>query len=345
MGLLWSPICLSVAVLHFALADCLWWQSVLLVFPPMIMQLFICLSIWYICKANPFSKTNLFKFSLIHLLSVSLITLLWVELIFLNAKALTRITENPDWAHLYQNFKPMFWTVGVALYFMAALIYYLLLEVEKKRTAEKELLQQSLLASQAQLNALKTTIHPHFLFNSLNMIAPLAKTSPEKVRPIINQLSSFLQYSLRYGQQEFVPLKRELEHVQNYLHIESLRLGERLKIHFDIDQTILDKHMVPMTLLPLVENAIKHGISQCMEGGALNISLKRKSERIQVLVENPFENNTSRLQGQGLGLDTLKKRLAVIYGHQARLHIEKSKDLFRVVLSFPMQGDINENRN
>ena len=140
-------------------------------------------------------------------------------------------------------------------------------------------------------------------------------------------------------------MKKELEHVQNYLHVESLRLGDRLKIHFDIDQAILDKQMVPMTLLPLVENAIKHGISQCMEGGSLNISLKRKSGRIQVEVENPFENNSRRLQGEGLGLETLKKRLAVIYGHHARLHIEKSKDLFRVVLSFPLQGDIHANRN
>jgi LytS/YehU family sensor histidine kinase len=232
--------------------------------------------------------------------------------------------------------------VGVSLYFITALIYYLLLEVEKKRAAEKELLQQRLLASQAQLNALKTTIHPHFLFNSLNMIAPLAKTAPEKVRPVINQLSSFLQYSLRYGQQEFVPVKEELEHVKDYLHIESLRLGNRLKIKYDIDTDVLDQQMIPMTLLPLVENAIKHGISQSMEGGVLTITLQKKSKRIHVEVENPYESHGNRLQGEGMGLETLKKRLEVMYSHEGRLHVEKSRDLFRVVLSFPQQGDSNE---
>jgi LytS/YehU family sensor histidine kinase len=229
--------------------------------------------------------------------------------------------------------------VGVSLYFIAILGNYLVLAIEKNRKTEQEVLKQKLLASQAELKALKATVHPHFLFNCLNLLGPLMRTSRTKAQTVISQLSDFLLYSLRYGKQELVTVQDELDHIKNYLGVESVRLGNRLKLQFDIDEKVLGTPVLPLTLLPLVENAIKHGIGQCIEGGTLSISIKKGSEDgdIHVEITNPYDqpSQPAAVRGEGLGLKTLKQRISAYYGARGRLVIWKDNQTFKTKLYFP----------
>jgi two-component system LytT family sensor kinase len=347
VGLAWSPLCLGVTVLFKNLVNSTWSDSMLLVIPPMIVKLFICLSIWYLCKAIKLERLYLAKFAFTHIISLSVINAIWLFLILVYSKVLDVVFKSDLWVKLFMNSFPIFLGVGVSLYFTWALGYYLVLADETLRAREQEVLEQRLFASQAELNALKTTIHPHFLFNSLNMIGPLMGKSPERARVFVVQLSEFLHYSLKYGKKQQATVRDEVDHITNYLAIEAERLGERLKLNLSVDQTLLSCTVMPLILLPLVENAVKHGIQQSLEGGVLSISIKPGAgdagnpAHLAVEIENSYEKPARSMIGEGLGLDTLKKRMSVYYGSSARATIAKDDTTFKVMLRLPLRPVVN----
>jgi two-component system LytT family sensor kinase len=335
MGLLWSPLCLWIIIIHKNLANVSWITSTLLIIPPMIIKLFISLSLWYICKTIKPERRFLFKLIAIHLSSLAVINALWLFFILIYSNLLDLVTNTDTWINLFAESIHIFLGVGVSLYFISVLVYYLVQANEKIRSAEQEILEQKLFASQAQLNALKTTIHPHFFFNSLNMIGPLLRKSPKRAQTFINQLSDFLLYSLRYGKKQQVTVRDELDHITNYLAIEGERLGERLLVDLNVVETVLELPILPLTLLPLVENAIKHGIGQSLEGGTLSISITSDPDDLVVEVQNPYEKSSRPTKGEGMGLETLKKRINVYYGSSGRMMIDKNDSTFNVKLRIP----------
>jgi two-component system LytT family sensor kinase len=167
------------------------------------------------------------------------------------------------------------------------------------------------------------------------MIGPLLRKSPGRAQTFINQLSDFLLYSLRYGKKQQVTVRDELDHITNYLAIEGERLGERLKTELNIVQAVLDQPILPLTLLPLVENAVKHGIGQSLEGGTLSISIKQEANDLMIEVQNPYEKPSRPTKGEGMGLETLKKRINVYYGPSGKLMITKNDTTFKVKLRIP----------
>lgn len=256
-------------------------------------------------------------------------------MILIYSKTLDLVFKTGSWSDLFLDSIPIMLGVGVTLYFIWILIYYLIIANEEIRLTEQEVLKQRLFASQAELKALKTTIHPHFLFNGLNMIGPLIRKSPHRAQFFLNQLSEFLIYSLKYGKKQQVTVQDELDHISNYLAIEGERLGNRLKLDIDVDPDALPKSMLPLTLLPLVENAIKHGISQSLEGGILSISIKKKTDYLMVEIENPYEKPAANLKGEGLGLATLRKRVEVYYGSSGRVAVTRENKCFKIKLYLP----------
>lgn len=301
----------------------------------MIVYLFICLAIWYICKAIRLDRRLIFKNTLIHLLSLLIINGGWLLLILVYSKTLDLVFKTGSWSDLFLESIPIMFGVGGSLYFIWVLIYYLIIANEEIRMAEQEVLKQRLFASQAELKALKTTIHPHFLFNGLNIIGPLIRKSPHRAQLFLNQLSEFLLYSLKYGKKQQVTVQDELDHISNYLGIEGERLGKRLQLDIDVDPDALPKPMLPLTLLPLVENAIKHGIGQSLEGGLLSISIKKKTDNLMVEIANPYEKPAADLKGEGLGLETLKKRIEVFYGPAGRVAVTRDNNSFKIKLYLP----------
>ncbi len=342
MGLLWSPLCLGAIVIHKNLTGVSWGESALLIIPPLAVQLFICLSLWYICKVIRLDRRYPFKRLAIHVLTLAIINGVWLFFILVYSQVLDLVFKTVRWVDLFVQSIPIFLGIGVSLYFIWVLVYYLILANEEIRANEQEVFKQRLFASQAELRALKTTIHPHFLFNSLNMIGPLIHQSPRQARVFLSQLTDFLIYSLQYGKKQQVTVQDELDHITNYLAVEGERLGERLKLALHTDPTVLQCSILPLTLLPLVENAIKHGISQCLEGGTLSISIKPDSGYLSVEIENPYEKPARPVKGDGLGLETLKKRIEVYYGPAGSVTVDRGEETFNVKLRLPLNREAED---
>jgi sensor histidine kinase YesM len=351
VGLLWSPLSIWVVFLLTSMLKISWWEAAVWVVPPMAAELFICFSTWYLCRTTSKNKWYPLKTILVHITAALLLNLIWVLFIRLYSEALYGIFEKEIFRSLFMEAVPIFIAVGLSLYFISILGHYLALAVEKNRKTEQEVLKHKLLTSQSELKALKSTVHPHFLFNSLNMLSPLMRSAPAKAQTVLTQLSEFLLYSMRYGKKEWVTVQDEVEHIENYLGIEGIRLGDRLKTDIDIDENALDSKMPSLSLLPLVENAIKHGISQCLEGGTLSIRVKSipkeflndssnnssndDSRHIDIEISNPFDQPSRPLNGEGMGLTTLKQRFNSYYGENGRLTSWRKDKVFYVKLQFP----------
>ncbi len=190
-----------------------------------------------------------------------------------------------------------------------------------------QLHQQKLqeLTARAEIRALRAQINPHFLFNTLNVLANLIHSNPEKAERVTEELAGIFRYALESTRVEWVTLNDELEFLESYLAIEKARFEERLSYSFDIDTETRSLKIPPMILQPLVENAIKHGIAPEVSGGSVKISGRAMSDYFVVEVEDTGagRRNGSRHQGTGIGLKNVRERLLQVYGETATLKLEE----------------------
>ncbi|ENO8973607.1 sensor histidine kinase [Vibrio parahaemolyticus] len=181
--------------------------------------------------------------------------------------------------------------------------------------------QQQALLAQAEIKLLHAQVNPHFLFNALNTISAITRRDPDKARELIQNLSHFFRSNLKQNINT-VTLKEELAHVNSYLSIEKARFTDRLEVEIDIDPELLDIKLPSFTLQPLVENAIKHGISNMLEGGKVKIYSEVHPQGHLITVEDnagsfqPPKDNHS-----GLGLEIVDKRLTNQFGRDSALKI------------------------
>lgn len=333
---IWILVSVWVIVFHHLLSGGELWHSGLLLGLPMVLELFLCLATWYICKIAPIKPIRILHFSLTHLVSFFVFNGIWLLSLYISGIAWDYFFKWDVFTLLFVRSVPALLTQGATLYLIFILIHYLMLMIDKSQESEREALRQRVLAYQAELKELKAFVHPHFLFNSLTLLEHLLSKSPAKARNIIPKLSDFLLYSIRYGQKDKVQVRDELTHIQNYIAIERERLGGRLQIKWEIDEKILDDNMIPLTLLPIVENAVKHGISQCVEGGLLEISIGKRGNHGEIKVRNPFDSMASPQRGGGLGLKNLKQRMMTYYGSQAIMETSSEDECYSVRIVFPL---------
>lgn len=190
------------------------------------------------------------------------------------------------------------------------------------------------LAREAELNSLRQQMQPHFLFNSLNSISALSVSDPPQAREMIIRLSDFLRATLSKNNDDLILFDDEIKQLGLYLEIEKLRFGHRLQTRFEISEQCSDKKLPPMMLQTLLENAIKHGLYGTTEHVNINISARCDNELLEIIVENPFDPLHSP-SGAGFGLDTLKRRLFLIYNRSDLLGIEKKESVFKTTLKIP----------
>ncbi|WP_299758796.1 histidine kinase [uncultured Pontibacter sp.] len=187
-----------------------------------------------------------------------------------------------------------------------------------------------------ELQALRTQINPHFMFNSLNNIRSLVCEDPERARQMITNLSELLRYGLQYTQQERVPLERELEVVQSYLLLESIQLEERLQYTFEVDEEALQVEIPPMSVQLLVENAIKHGISQLPQGGTIHIKAYVQEGQLQVEVTNTGQLAAVQKPDIGIGLRNASERLRLLFGRSTLQLLNKTPDTVSASFAVPL---------
>lgn len=178
----------------------------------------------------------------------------------------------------------------------------------------------------AELRLLKSQLNPHFLFNALNGLRALIAEDPARARDAVTQLARTLRYTLASGEEELVTLERELEMVDDYLALESMRLAERLRIERDIEPRARTARIPAMLLQTLVENAIKHGIASLKEGGTLRIAAQVSGGHLLMRVTNPKPAEAARTPNEGLGLRNAAERLRLLFGERASLELDLSDD-------------------
>jgi two-component system, LytTR family, sensor kinase len=214
----------------------------------------------------------------------------------------------------------------------ASLWFYLRDQHENdKRVADNEKLVR-----EAELTRLRQQLQPHFLFNSLNSISALAGTKPEQARTMIQQLSDFLRGTLKKDDQQFVPLKDELDHLQLYLEIEKVRFGHRLKTHIEHSEAILAMKLPSLLLQPIVENAIKFGLYDTIGEIVIRIIATNENNYLVVKIENPFDPETAKpRQGTGFGLNSVQRRLYLLFARHDLLQTTQDEVTFITTIKIP----------
>jgi two-component system, LytTR family, sensor histidine kinase AlgZ len=228
------------------------------------------------------------------------------------------------------------WVAGIVLYGQSLAAHYFLLAFENAREAERRLLRTQVAAREAELRALRAQLNPHFLFNSLNSISALAGSDPEGARDMCGLLGDFLRTSLSLGGRGRVTLEEELALAGRYLAVEQVRFGPRLAVERRIEPGALRCLVPPLLIQPLIENAVKHGVADRVEGGTLLIEACRKGDTLEIGVENPRDSTAPPRRGVGLGLDNVRQRLAALDPRRAHLDVFEEPERFRAVLSLPV---------
>ncbi len=207
--------------------------------------------------------------------------------------------------------------------------YFIFIVVIRSNEQKMQLLEEQKLRTDIELQSLRARINPHFLFNTLNSVAGLIYIDQQKAESMIVQLSELLRFNLSISENKFVKLEQELKAVKDYLNIEKIRLGDRLE--FSIDNKLDDLIVPPMTLLTLVENAIKHGISGSIEGGIVKIKLNKTDDKYHLSVYNTCENPAGNIV-YGYGLTKLREILQLSYKGNAELKFSVDKNGIKAVI-------------
>lgn len=195
--------------------------------------------------------------------------------------------------------------------------------------------QQIKALAEAQMNALQARIKPHFLYNSLNSIASLIAIDPQAAEQAVMDLSGLFRKAFTQRHENMTSLAKELAWVNQYLAIEKLRLADRLQTDIQVEPVLL-AHRIPMlSIQPLIENAVIHGIAHLADGGCIELVVKRDQQKIRITVSNPF--NADRVtSGSGTALGNIRSRLALHYGDEASLTTNHNAGYFRVQMVIPL---------
>ena len=329
----WTPLA-GLTVLLLQGGGLSWLDAFLAGFPIGVLFAFLAQSTGYLCRTLPLASTGRVRLSATLFLGALITSAFWLLLGRLWLQVLNRWHGGAEVFQIYFDQLSTLLVVGVAFYLLSVAIQYLALAYEKSQEAERRALELELLARQAELKALQFQINPHFLFNSLNSISALTRSDAAGARRMCLLLARFFRRSLSFGHQERIPLGRELELIRDYLDIEEIRFST-LQTEFDV-QPQAEGCLVPSLLLqPLVENAVKHGVTRLSQGGLVRLHASVQSGVLSICIENPIDPEFPVRAGTGLGLKTVEKRLENHYPQQAALRISKQGGVFRVDLSLP----------
>ncbi|HUF46668.1 MAG TPA: histidine kinase [Vicinamibacterales bacterium] len=291
---------------------------------------------WYLCRAMPLSRTSAPRLVTTALAAALVTAALWAAAGQLWASALAPVGfalgRTPPAALV-----SLLVGLGALGYLLSLTVQYLIQGVQDTAQAARRVLESQVAARDAELRALRAQVDPHFLFNALNSIAGLIGPSPAKARLMCQMLGDFLRDSLVLGRADRIPLGREVALAEQYLQIEQVRFGSRLVVRSELAPDVIDTPVPPLLLQPLVENAVGHGVSTCVDGGAIDVRASRAGRHVLVVVTNPRDIDGVR-RGTGFGLDIVRRRLAAAFGDRASLAIEAAADAYRVTVSLPMES-------
>ncbi len=218
-------------------------------------------------------------------------------------------------------------TIAISSIVIALAMRYLYISSEWRRSI--------VLEAQSRISALQALIRPHFLFNSLNTIASLARSDPARAEEAVEDLADLMRANLG-NPKDRVTLKEELEVVAIYQRIEKLRLGDRLRVRWNVNELPMRALIPSLTIQPLLENAIYHGIELLADGGEVVVTGSRIDDDLQIEIRNPVAAVTNRRKdGNQMALSNIRQRFELAYGNRAAVDVVESAEQYSVRLRFP----------
>lgn len=224
---------------------------------------------------------------------------------------------------------------GALLYLGAVVAQYLVTEVAVADRSRQAALRYEILARESELRALKAQIDPHFLYNSLNAVASLCGSRPDDARRMAQLLADFFRTTLRLGGHAEVSLEEEVALAETYLAIEKIRFGPRLTLETSIDPAATDSVVPSLLLQPLIENAVRHGISSMIDGGTIRVAARVDEGDLVIEVANPADPDRAKRPGEGVGIANVRARLAALHGDASSVRATEADGMFRVEVRMP----------
>ena len=194
---------------------------------------------------------------------------------------------------------------------------------------------------EARLQMLRARIRPHFLFNSINAVLGIVRAQPKQAETALEDMADLFRMAMSEAQ-DFVPLNQEIQLCKQYIALEQLRMGDRLRVDWQMQNIPGDALIPPLLLQPLLENAVYHGIESLSQGGVINIVLRRNGAELKFTVENPCATRGEHVlhAGNKMALQNIRERLELLFDAEARYQVENGKDFYRVEITLPYIKEI-----
>jgi len=272
-------------------------------------------------------KKSLFKFGLYSVYTV--IASVYLELIMLVVIFIFGARLNIKAA----NFNAAFLVAGMYIPVVVGIAIKLYRTWQRSEEMNLRLLQQK---TEQELKLLKSQIHPHFLFNTLNNLYTLIHEKSDRAGEVVLQLSDLLSFILYDCKADRIPINTEIKQIENYIALEKLRYGSRVEVQTVIEDPMDHVLVIPLILLPLVENCFKHGVKPTRSRSSILIQISRHNNELQILVENTVPTSSGPGDQGGFGIQNLQSRLDLAYGQDYELKTKKSARSFMVLLKLPI---------
>ncbi len=298
----------------------------------------ITIGLWFIVSNNDiFEKFTIDKI-ITHFSSFVVSMIIWLFASFHTLQVI--FSDNKEYLVFLEKYTNLRIFLGIGLYIINLLFFYLIKSISKLKNKEEYEKRIIKLLKETELEALKSQINPHFLFNSLNSIHTLTRTNPDKASEMILQLSDYMRYSLNQQVETFTTLDSELNNLEKYMSIEKIRFGNKLNYSLTQEENTNTSKIPPMLLQPLFENAIKHGLYSVSEGFFLHVDVSLLESKLKIEITNNFDINFPSKDRNGLGINNVKNRLLNIFGRADLITIlqDNSKGRYTIILNIPQYG-------
>lgn len=291
------------------------------------------IAIWYPVKYMSVSEKRIIASLLNHLFLGFIMLSLWL----FSGYFILNIISGKDTSNqlFLDNSMPYRGIVGLLIFILIIMLYYLMVYSENLKQKVNNEASLKTLIREAELNALKAQINPHFLFNSLNSVSSLTMRDPSRARKMIIELSEFLRYSLKHKEKEVTSLQEEIQNITRYLEIEKIRFEGKLIFQMDIPEACSQLRLPNMILQPLIENAIKHGVYESLEPVTIQLKATCHHNFLQLEISNNYDESATGKKGAGIGLKNIRSRLKLIYGSEDLISSFGSDGIFKVTLKIP----------
>lgn len=312
-----------------------WAKALLFALPVALVYAFVALSAYYVCRSMPYPQRRwglaIGVFGGASLLSA----FAWLALGGAWNAVGGLIGLDGDLVAMHEHAWVMFFAAGFGFYLLSALAHDVLIAFETVQAAAQREAQSRVLAREAELQVLRTQINPHFLFNSLNSISALTGFDPSAARDMTIDLAQLFRSTLSLSAREKITVAEEVALCERFLAIERRRFGTKLAYVLHVDPTAETAALPPMSLQPLLENAIKHGIRHLDDGGEIVVRASTRDGWLHLSVDNPVAADAAPSPGTGLGLRNIRERLSSLYGERARIVWRTENGHFTVELALP----------